>query len=208
MVRLHPERANFFNETDRLLVLIGSTFDIEPVHRKLIAEIVLLRLSILLEIQIQRIFAKICCCASYLDGSSPIVVNPLRSMTSALHAMATLNRPRPRYPIWNDGAEIRKNVEHLINVTDHCIGIMRTYAPHLTEIRYVRNHIAHRNDGTRKNYRSILRKYYGAFLPGITCGPLLLSNRVSKPPLLEVYIRTSRVLLNHYRLTPVGWAMC
>ncbi len=52
--------------------------------------------------------------------------------------MESLNRPKFRNPIWNDGAKIRENVAHLIAPTDHCMRTMVTYAPDLTEIRYVR----------------------------------------------------------------------
>jgi hypothetical protein len=72
---------------------------------------------------------------------------------------------------------------------------MRTYAPHLTEVRYIRNHIAHRNDASRRKFRNVVPRHYGAFKPGVTSGTLLLSDRISAPPLMEVYIRTSRVLV-------------
>ena len=72
---------------------------------------------------------------------------------------------------------------------------MINYAAFLTELRYIRNHIAHRNDGSKKNYIKLIRKYYGAPVHGITCGNLLLSSRVHKPPLVEVHIRNSRVMI-------------
>ncbi len=196
MARLDPHYAAFVKESDRLVALLGSISRIDAVqHRKLIAEIVLLRLSSLLETHLELVFAKLTCGASYLDGSRPSLIVSTRSVKAALHAMESLNRPKFRNPIWNDGAKIRENVAHLIAPTDHCMRTMVTYAPDLTEIRYVRNHIAHRNAGTRKRYQTIVRKFYGAFLPAITCGTLLLSERVSRPSLLEVYIRTARVLL-------------
>lgn len=72
---------------------------------------------------------------------------------------------------------------------------MRLYASYITELRYIRNYIAHRNDGTRKNFRTVVRKFYGAVVPGVTSGTLLLSERVSRPSLLETHIRTSRILI-------------
>jgi hypothetical protein len=109
--------------------------------------------------------------------------------------MKVLDRKRPRQPIWNDGAEIRSNVEHIVDVGDHCMDVIRAYGSYFTEVRYVRHHIAHRSEGSRMNCRSVVRKYYGAAASGVACGSLLLSRRVSMPPLLEVYIRTSRVLV-------------
>jgi hypothetical protein len=195
MVALKAEHLVFSKETERLLSLLVSTTHLLPMYRKIVAEIVLLRLVILIENQVERIFAKLCCNAPYLDGSNPMLKVSFRSMNSARHAMKVLERKRPRQPIWNDGAEIRANVEHIVHVSDHCISVIRAYAPHFAEMRYVRHHIAHRSEGSGRNFRSVVRKYYGAALPGVTCGTLLLSPRVSTPPLSEVYIRTSRVLM-------------
>src|SRR5260370_13037333 len=105
MVRLTPDHLSFLMETDRLLALVRSLKDIAPVHRKLIAEIMLIRLSFLLENHLKLIFTKLSCGANYLDGSAPRrLLSPYRSMAAALAAMKNLNRARPRYPIWNDGA--------------------------------------------------------------------------------------------------------
>lgn len=195
MARLAPDHNSFFHETDRLLALLRSLAGVAPVHRKLIAEIMLMRLSFLLENHLKLIFAKLSCGARYLDGSIPKLQLPRRSMAAALTAMKDFNRPRPRYPIWNDAAEIRENVIHVISANDHCISVMRAYASYITELRYIRNYIAHRNDGTHKNFRTVLRKFYGAVVPGVTSGTLLLSERVSTPPLMELHIRTSRILI-------------
>jgi len=73
---------------------------------------------------------------------------------------------------------------------------MLNYGSFLTDMRYIRNHIAYRNCGTRANFRTLVRRYYGATPPGITSGMLLLSPRVSSPrPLVEMHILTARVLI-------------
>src|SRR5271166_5156596 len=133
MARLLHEHNSFFYETDRLLALLGTLASVAPIHRKLIAEIMLMRLSFLLENHLKLIFAKLSCGALYLDGSLPTLLLRHRSMAAALTSMKKLNRPRPRYPIWNDASEIRENVVHVINAGDHCISIMHTYAPFITE---------------------------------------------------------------------------
>lgn len=186
MAKLQPELNEFFSETDRLLHLMSSTAEIDGVHRKVIAEIVHLRLSILLENNLKRIFSKICCGALYLDGSVPNLIVSHRSMVQAEAAMKTLNRARNHRPKWNDSPNIRQSLEHLIHPNDHCITSVRNFGSHLTDMRFIRNHIAHRNDGTRDNYKKLIRRYYGASVPGISCGTLLLSPRVSVPPLIEI----------------------
>jgi hypothetical protein len=192
---LNTDYKAFLVETDRLLSLSRSLTGIQTEHRKLIAEIILIRLSILLETHLKLVISKLACGVRYLDGSAPMNLVVQSSMASAVKAMTTLNRKKPRYPIWNDGKEIRENIVHLVDATDHCMKVLINYAPLLTEVRYVRNHIAHRNDGTRKNFRAIVQKYYGAYVSTVTCGILLLSERASIPSLLESHILATRVML-------------
>lgn len=109
--------------------------------------------------------------------------------------MRTLNRAKPISLSWNDGPSIRDSVVHILDPAEHCIAVVRNFGSHFTDMRYVRNHIAHRNAGSRSNFRKLVRRYYGANVPGITSGILLLSPRVSTPPLIEVHIRTSRTLI-------------
>lgn len=188
--------ASFRSESERLLDLLGSTGALSPAHQKVIAEIVLLRLSILIENATKIAFCRICCGTVYLDGQAPLLISgPYMNAPAAIAAMKTLNRPRDRGLPWNDGREIRENVTHIVDTADPSITVMTNFAAMLTELRYIRNHIAHKNDGTRRNFRKIIRKYYGANVRGITCGTLLLSSRVSTPPLVEKLIRQARVYM-------------
>ncbi len=111
--------------------------------------------------------------------------------------MQRLKRPKIRYNLpWNDGAEIRDNIQFVIDPTDACHQELKNYASYLTEIRWIRNHIAHRNDNSRVNFIKLIRRYYGAKVPGVTCGNLLLSPRVSPTrPLLERHIVTANVMI-------------
>jgi hypothetical protein len=195
MARLDPELRSFTTETDRLLALLASTPAMASLHRKVIAEITHLRLAILLENHMKIIMSKLCCGTPYLDGSGPIVLAQQTSAAAAIIAMKTLNRPKAINLNWNDGPGIRAGVEHLIDPADHCIRVLRNFGSHFTEMRYIRNHIAHRNEGSRVNFRKLVRTYYGANVPGITSGRLLLSPTVSTPPLIEVHIRKSRTLI-------------
>jgi hypothetical protein len=195
MARLDPEYRTFYEETDRLLGLLGSMTTLGSMHRKVVAEIAHLRLAILLENHMKVIFSKLCCGTPYIDGSPPNLLAKQTSAAAAVNAMRTLNRRRPISLSWNDGPSIRNSVVHILDPAEHCITVVRNFGSHFTDMRYVRNHIAHRNDGSRSNFRKLVRKYYGANVPGITSGTLLLSPRVSTPPLIEIYIRTSRALI-------------
>lgn len=187
----------FRAETTRLAGLLASTSTLAPVHRKFIAEIALLRLAILIENSMKLVFCKLSCGAAYLNGNAPLVVVRQKNAPAAISAMQSLNRPNFRNNLpWNDGKEIRKNIQFVIDPTDRCHQDLKSYAGFLTEIRWIRNHIAHRNDGSRANFVNLIRRYYGAKVPGVTCGNLLLSPRVSRArPLLETHIITANVMM-------------
>lgn len=111
--------------------------------------------------------------------------------------MQNFNRTKFRYSLpWNDGAEIRESIRFVIDPADRCHQELRNHAGFLTEIRWIRNHITHRNDNTRANFVKLIRRYYGARVPGVTCGNLLVSPRVSPArPLIETHIATVNVMM-------------
>lgn len=198
MPSLVADRANFIKETGRLADILKSTSSSAPAHRKFIAEIALIRLSVLIENSMRSVFCKLVCGATYINGSRPTVLAQQRNIPAAIRAMRHHNRPRPRNSLpWNDGSEIRDNIQFLIDPSDQCHWFLKNYATFLTEIRYVRNHIAHRNAKSRTNFVKLIRKYYGAKVRGVTCGNLLVSPRVSADrPLLAVYLITANVMVD------------
>ena len=197
MPSLTDDYTAFRAETTRLTGILGSTASLVPAHRKFIAEIALLRLAILIENSMKSVFCKLSCGATYIDGSAPTVLAQQRNIPSAVNAMHNHGRPRYRTNLpWNDGSEIRENIKFLIDPADRCHADLITHASFLTDIRYVRNHIAHRNDNSRANFVKLIRRYYGARVPGVTCGNLLVSPRVSATrPLLEAYIINANVMM-------------
>lgn len=197
MPSLADDHTAFAKETARLTDILASTASLTPAHRKFIAEIALLRLAILVENSMRSVFCKLVCGATYIDGSAPILLAQQRNIPAAIAAMQNFNRPKLRYSLpWNDGAEIRDNIRFLIDPADQCHQQLKNYATFLTEVRYLRNHIAHRNQNSRRNFVKLIRKYYGARVPGVTCGNLLVSPRVSpRRPLLVTYLITANVMM-------------
>jgi hypothetical protein len=176
---------------------LASTADLSPRHRKYIAEIALLRLAILIENTMKTVFCKIACGANYIDGAAPILLAKQRNIPAAVDAMHNHGRTGYRRSLpWNDGAEIRENIKFLIDPTDQCHADLIQHASFLTDLRYIRNHIAHRNDNSRANFVKLVLRYYGARVPGVTCGNLLVSPRVSPGrPLLVTHILTANVMM-------------
>jgi hypothetical protein len=197
MPSLVNDYANFRAETARLTALLASTLNLAPKHRKYIAEIALIRLAILIENTMKSVFCKLSCGAAYMDGAAPALLARQRNIPSAVQAMHNHGRPRYRGSLpWNDGSEIRENIRFLIDPADRCHADLIRYASYLTDIRYIRNHIAHRNENSRANFAKLIRRYYGAKVPGVTCGNMLLSPRVSPTrPLLVTHILTANVMI-------------
>jgi hypothetical protein len=196
MVRLQSDYDLFFHQSNKLLSLSASLHPLAMGHQKLVAEVVMIRLFMLFEGAAESICCKLCCGANYLDGSSPSLVSRQRSIAGALHSMENFRRSRPRRARWGDGAEIRENLRELIDGSDHCIQVFRNYASLITEMRFVRNRIAHGSSSARENFRKVVLKYYGGQCRGITVGTFLLSGRVSRPALLQVYVRSCRALIS------------
>jgi hypothetical protein len=197
MPSLVGDYAAFRAETARLTALLASTNSLAPKHRKYIAEIALLRLAILIENSMKSVFCKLSCGATYINGAAPVVLAQQRNIPGAVEAMRKHGRAKLRYRLpWNDGGEIRENIRYVIDPSDRCHADLITHASFLSDVRYIRNHVAHRNDNSRANFVKLIRRYYGARVPGVTCGNLLVSPRVSKTrPLLETYIINANVMM-------------
>lgn len=92
------------------------------------------------------------------------------------------------------GREIKENIKYIIDQSDNIFSIIDNISSRITEIRYVRNRIAHNNFKSRNNYKTVVSRHYGASLNNITPGILLLTKR-KNPNLLSQYIATTRIFM-------------
>jgi hypothetical protein len=182
-------------EIDKLISLEKQLGSLPPKYRKLVAEIVILRLSYLLENAITSIAVKIQCGAKYADGSLPVVMVGATNKQAALNNMIHHGRAKPRYNLkWSQVSEIKKNLKHVLNLSDNFVMVLDHHGSFIEELRRVRNRIAHNNRQSRKKYREVVKHHYGAFLNAATPGVLLLSPKNS-PPLIAQYLLKSRILV-------------
>ena len=167
-----------------------------PHHRKLVAEVVMVRLFFCLENRIASIGAKMLCGAPYVDATAPLRLVTPRSIPAAIDAMKTHGRGTPKtYLKWTKGPDIRDNLGLTLDLLDPFFGVMTRHAAVLTEMRNVRNHIAHGSSSTRAKFRNVVRQYYGGVKQGVTPGLLLLTGAFGPPCLLDRYIVSSRVII-------------
>lgn len=194
MVSLSTTYKEVYDDINRLLDLHSNIGGLEPKYSKLVAEIELLRLFDMLVDVIASAAIKIVCGAFYVDGSQPSVLLHSRSRTSALQNMMTAGRPKPRILRWTEVDEIKKNLTYVLDPSEHFINILDSHALLINEMRIIRNRIAHNNEASRRNYKKVILRYYGAELNPISPGILLLSPR-QKPPLITKYFMQSRALI-------------
>jgi len=109
--------------------------------------------------------------------------------------MRNFNRPSPHNKLrWNKASEIKKNLKFLFPQNEHFVTVIDVHGQFISDLRKVRNHIAHGNVGTRRKFSEVVKNYYGASVNGMTPGRMLLSNRFS-PLLVEEFCRKTQIIL-------------
>jgi hypothetical protein len=109
--------------------------------------------------------------------------------------MKLYGRASPRNELrWTRAREIALNLEMLFGRNEHFVGILLGYGGFISDLRKIRNHIAHGNDGTYKRFQEVVSRHYGADVPGLTPGRMLLSSRFN-PILVEQLCRQTQVVL-------------
>ena len=183
------------SESARLLNLCGTLGSLSPIHQKFVAELILLRLFDLFQNLVSSVATKLACGAEYLDGTSPKLLERARSLHGARTLFQEHSRQRPRHQLrWSKASEIKENVRYVIDQDDNVVNVIDRNSSLIEELRRVRNRIAHNNRGSRKNYREVVRRHYGAYLNHVTPGVLLLTPRF-QPLLIEQYIKQERIMV-------------
>jgi len=193
---LAVDSKEFSSQSLRLESLLISISVLPPNHRKLVAEIALVRLFLLVQNTIRSISAKILCGASYCDSSEPKCLVRSRTIRGAYDLMRSHSRSTPKKRLsWGESSEIRDNLELTLSETDPFFVTVMNHGTLLVDMRYIRNHIVHYNDTTLSHFRKMVRKHYGGLKQGITPGLLLLTTKLGTKPLLQQYLIESRVLI-------------
>ncbi len=182
------------SETARLLSLCGTLKSLPAVHQKLVAEIILLRLFDLFENLVSSVTTKLACGAAYLDGTAPVFLERAGSLRSATILFQTHGREKRKFVLkWSTAREIKENIKYVIDKYDSVVEVVDRNGSFIDELRRVRNRIAHNNAQSRKNYREVVRRHYGAYMNHVTPGVLLLTPR-KRPALIEQYIKQERIM--------------
>lgn len=170
---------------------------LEPSRQSLIYELTHLRLFSLIELHLQSITTKLLCNASYVDGVSPTLFHKSPNARQAMSNMRSFARAKSLPAInirWNDVVRIEENVQHLLDTNDNLLVELRKYVTEIDHMRRIRNHIAHKNQDTRKKFKPVVAYHYGAYANSVTPGLLLISPR-RNPCLMRQYLATARIII-------------
>jgi len=153
----------FFAHADKLRALAVHVPAFATDYQMLLAEMIVIQAFYFFESAVEGIAAKLICGACYADGIMPVISHRGRSVDDALTKMRTVERTRPKGLLkWNKMSEINGNVRYIMAATEHFCMTCRGHAARINEIRIVRNHMAHGNAGTRREFESVVRRRLGA----------------------------------------------
>ena len=197
MPKLENQAIRVRRVTDAALNLVGEFHLVTPLPRKYVAELLVVRLFSLFESVVEEVACRMVCGAVYCDGS-PVVLQrerPCRGLDHARSAMKTFNRRQPKNELrWGKASDIAENLEMLFPRTEHFIATVLGHGIFISDLRKVRNHIAHGSQGTHKAFQDVVANRYGVRIPGISPAAMLLSPRF-KPLLIEQYCIQTRAIL-------------
>ena len=167
-----------------------------PEYQYLIAELIMLRLFSIIETAIEDLACKLVAGAPYVNGTQPVRLFTARSMDGARSAMLTHGRQRIKsYLRWTSVKDIRDSTSQVLNSTDPFIRYARVHGNILSEMRKVRNFLAHRNSRTRQSYREVVRVVYGAN-SRVGIEAFLTSRRSRSVAKVDEYLTTAKIMIS------------
>jgi len=174
--------------------VIHGLGQIEVRLRKLLAELVMLRLFDEFQDAIAGIALRLACGTPYADGTAPTLLTaPARSIPGARQLYETVGRPKQVNLRWSKTAFINDATRYVLDPSNAFNGVCNANALAISEMRAIRNRIAHSNAKSRAAFAQVVRRRYGATLNHMSPGLLLMSPRYS-PTLLEQYVGACRTI--------------
>lgn len=169
---------------------------LESKYQYFISEVVMIRLFAILETTIGEIALKLACGAVYKNETAPLTQVVCSSINDANGKMLTHNRGRSnlRWLKWTNENDIEKSIKHVLVLTDKFFVAVQNHASLIDEMRIVRNHIAHRNSGTARQYYQVLHAIYTGNLK-IAMGAFLISTTRHTLPNIKRYLISVPVIL-------------
>ena len=169
---------------------------LSPTHQYLIAELIMLRVFAILEAAIENLACKLVAGATYTNGSSPVRLVVARSVRGARYTMEDPTGIGQTISLrWTSSRDIRRSTSAALSPADPFLNNVGKHANILTEMRKVRNFIAHRSASSRRGYKEVTRSVYGAN-SRIRVEAFLTSRRKRPVAKIDEYLTSTRVMIN------------
>ena len=183
-------------DIERLENFRADSQSLAPIYQYLVAELIMLRLFAIIEGAIEDIACKLVAGAPYVNGNCPARLVAVKSKDSARLAMLTHRRPKTRtYLRWTSAKDIRDSTSKVLKSTDPFITYAQAHANILSEMRKVRNFLAHRGPKARQDYRDVVRLVYGAN-SRVRIGAFLTSRERRHVAKVDEYLATGKVMVS------------
>lgn len=174
----------------------GSSL-LEPKYQFLVNEVLMLRIFSILEFSFAEVAYRLSCGASYLNANSPSLFYKCKNIQDAHSKMLSLGRRNPkRFLKWTTEKDIKDNIRYIIDPNDPYISYLKIHSSLIEEMRVVRNHISHKTNSTRQEYKNLIRTKYGANAK-LAVGVFLTSVKRNPIPMIDTYLSSSHIILKN-----------
>lgn len=166
--------------------------------RYALSEIVLIRCAAILENTTAEVAYKLCCGATYLNGSQEVIAARSTSLAGARSMLLSENgtRAKPKQNLnWTKGGDIVKSVKCIINEQGAFASACRQHGSIISEIFDVRHFAAHRNASSRAKFQKWVKNIYGQER-GISLEYFLLTKNLRPVSNIDRYLRSVPIIIN------------
>jgi len=197
-----PNITSVYSKAIRDIQILSSyvvqASNLEAKYQYVVSEVVMLRLFSIMETSIGEIALRLACGSPYRNGNAPALIHQCTSINDAIGNMISLSRTRRqrlRFLKWTNENDIKHCIQFVLNTNDKFFTEIQNNSAIIEEMRFVRNHIAHRNSDTAKKYYTVLSGIYNANIR-ISLGAFLTSKARHTQSNIEKYILTIPIILD------------
>ena len=192
---LHVTIRETEESVDRLIRYRADSIALVPMFQHLVSELVLLRLSAVMESAIDELACKLVAGATYTNGNHPVRLQTAGSIAKAkLIILVSRKGNRGRYLAWARASDIGDNLWKVLGNTEPIITYAKVHATLLDEIRKVRNYVAHNSVDSRNGFQKVIRTKYGANA-SVSAGAFLTSTQRWRTARSDDYLAGAKVIV-------------
>ena len=140
-------------------------------------------------------------CILYPGAGTVVLIRPAQTFYERIKdgarlAMLTYGRPKTKsYLRWTSVRNIRDSTSQVLKPTDPFITYAQAHGNILSEMRKVRNFLAHRGPNARQGYKEVVRVVYGAN-SRIRIEAFLTSRRRRPVAKVDEYLATAKIVVS------------